>query len=65
VDDNVLGTADGAPVTVQSFLADVEAIKAGRAPTNISIGLRHTQYQKLKDQEEVAEQEREKNGNFK
>jgi hypothetical protein len=46
-------------------LADVLAIKEGRAPTNVNIGLKYTQFQKLKDTEEKAEAEREKNGNFK
>jgi len=37
-------TQEGGPVTVQGFLADVQAIKEGRAPTNVSIGLRFTEY---------------------
>jgi hypothetical protein len=60
-----LDTVDGAPLTVQGFLADVAAIKEGRAPTFVNVGLRYTEFQKLKDTEIKAEQEREKNGNFK
>jgi hypothetical protein len=52
-------------LTVQGFLADVAAIKEGRAPTFVNVGLRYTEFQKLKDTEIKAEQEREKNGNFK
>lgn len=53
------------PVTVQGFLADVEALKEKRPTTNIKIGLRFTEYQKFKDNELKAEEERERNGNFK
>jgi hypothetical protein len=43
----------------------VLAIKEGRAPTNVNIGLRFTEYQKLKDTETKIEQDKERNGNSK
>ena len=43
----------------------MQAIKEGRAPTHVNIGLRYTKFQELKDNEEKVEAQREKNGNFK
>ena len=50
---------------MQGFLAGDQAIKEGSAPTNVNVGLRFTEYQNLKDSEMKAEEERERNGNFK
>ena len=65
VNPNHLQDQDGHAITVQEFLRDVEMLKAGKQPKNVRIGLKYTEFQKMEDADRKAEEEREKNGNFK